>query len=205
MDFWLISQSVEKIIYLPINTINTKRAKKNFESEAKGWGKMEKLPSLFRMSETVYIETSILGYLTARSTKDLILAANIEITRDWWEFRRSTFTLYISKVVLDEVARGDPEIAANRLKILNGVPLVELNQAVQSLATQFLSRSNLPPKASDDAVHIAAATVHGMDYLLTWNCKHIANAQIQRKLEEVSFDFGYQLPVICTPYELLGD
>jgi predicted nucleic acid-binding protein len=166
---------------------------------------MEKLPSLFRMSETVYIETSILGYLTARSTKDLILAANIEITRDWWEFRRSTFTLYISKVVLDEVARGDPEIAANRLKILNGVPLVELNQAVQSLATQFLSRSNLPPKASDDAVHIAAATVHGMDYLLTWNCKHIANAQIQRKLEEVSFDFGYQLPVICTPYELLGD
>jgi hypothetical protein len=104
------------------------------------------------------------------------------------------------KVVLDEVARGDPEIAANRLEILNGVPLVELNQAVRSLAAQFLSRSNLPPKASDDAVHIAAATIHGLDYLLTWNCKHIANAQIQRK-----FDFGYQLPVICTPYELLGD
>ncbi len=157
------------------------------------------------MSETVYIETSILGYLTARSTKNLILAANIEVTKDWWESRRSAFTLYISKVVLDEVARGDPEIAANRLEILNGVPLVELNQAVRNLAAQFLSRSNLPPKASDDAVHIAAATVHGLDYLLTWNCKHIANAQIQRKLEEISFDFGYQLPVICTPYELLGD
>jgi predicted nucleic acid-binding protein len=166
---------------------------------------MEKPLNPFYMSETVYIETSILGYLTARSTKNLILAANIEVTREWWVSRRSAFTLYISKVVLDEVARGDPEISINRLEILDGIPLVELNHAVRNLAAQFLSRSNLPPKASDDAVHIAAATIHGLDYLLTWNCKHIANAQIQRKLQEISFDFGYQLPVICTPYELLGD
>ncbi|MBN3938395.1 MAG: type II toxin-antitoxin system VapC family toxin [Nostoc sp.] len=134
------------------------------------------------MSETVYIETSILGYLTARSTRNLILAANIEIIREWWEFRRSAFTLYISQVVLDEVARGDTEIAVKRLEILNGMPLVELNQAVQNLSAEFLARSNLPAKASDDAVQIAAATVHQLDYLLTWNCKHIANAQIQRKL-----------------------
>jgi predicted nucleic acid-binding protein len=157
------------------------------------------------MSETVYIETSILGYLTARPTRNLILAANIEVTKEWWESHRSTFTLYVSQVVLDEVARGDAEIALKRLEILNGLPLVELNQSVRSLAAQFLSRSSLPPKASDDAVHIAAATVHGLDYLLTWNCRHIANAQIQRNLEEISLDFGYQLPVICTPYELLGD
>lgn len=85
------------------------------------------------------------------------------------------------------------------------MPLVELNQSVRSLAAEFLTRSNLPLKASDDAVHIAAASVHRLDYLLTWNCKHIANAQIQRKLTEISLDFGYQLPVICTPYELLGD
>ncbi|KJH71303.1 type II toxin-antitoxin system VapC family toxin [Aliterella atlantica] len=156
------------------------------------------------MSETVYIETSILGYLTARSTKHLILAANIEITKDWWNSRRSAFKLYVSQVVLDEVARGDAEIATKRLEILNGLPLVELNQSVQSLSAQFLSRSNLPPKAADDAVYIAAATVHRLDYLLTWNCKHIANAQIQRKFAEISLDFGYQLPVICTPYELLG-
>ncbi|HBE20517.1 MAG TPA: DNA-binding protein [Cyanobacteria bacterium UBA11149] len=157
------------------------------------------------MSETVYIETSILGYLTARATKNPILAANIEVTREWWQSRRSAFTLYISQIVLDEVARGDIEIATQRLEILNGLPLVELNQAVRSLSAQFLMRSNLPPKASDDAVHIAVATVHGLDYLLTWNCKHIANAQIQRKLTEVSLDFGYQLPIICTPYDLLGD
>ncbi|MBW4677321.1 MAG: type II toxin-antitoxin system VapC family toxin [Desmonostoc geniculatum HA4340-LM1] len=156
------------------------------------------------MSETVYIETSILGYLTARSTRNLILAANIEVTKEWWDSRRSRFALYISQVVLDEVARGDTEIAAKRLEILNGLSLVELNQSVRSLSAQFLTRSNLPPKASDDAVHIAAATVHGLDYLLTWNCKHIANAQIQRKLAQISLEFGYQLPVICTPYELLG-
>jgi predicted nucleic acid-binding protein len=157
------------------------------------------------MSETVYIETSILGYLTARSTKNLILAANMEITKDWWESRRSAFTLYASEAILDEVAQGDPAIAAQRLEILRNFSLLELNQAVQDLAAQFLTRSNLPPKAKVDAIHIAAATVHGMDYLLTWNCKHIANAQIQGKLAEVSLDFGYVLPVLCTPNELMGD
>lgn len=157
------------------------------------------------MSETVYIETSIIGYLTARSTKNLILAANIEVTRDWWESRRSAFTLYISQAVLNEVGQGDAEIAAQRLEILDGFPLLELDRAVRDLAVQFLARSNLPPKADVDAIHIAVATVHGLDYLLTWNCKHIANAQIQRKLAQIGLDLGYQLPIICTPYELLGD
>ena len=145
-----------------------------------------------------------MGYLTARATKNLIIAANIEETRDWWELRRSNYKLYISQVVLDEIAEGDSEIAAQRLEILRDFPLLELNQAVRDLAGQFLARSNLPPKAADDAVHIATATVYDLDYLLTWNCKHIANAQIQRKLAEISLDFGYQLPIICTPYELLG-
>ncbi|MBE9122477.1 type II toxin-antitoxin system VapC family toxin [Tychonema sp. LEGE 07199] len=157
------------------------------------------------MSETLYIETSILGYLTARSTKNLILAANIEVTKDWWEYRRSAFTMYISQAVLNEVAQGDTEIGVQRMELLRGVPLLELNRAVRDLASQFLTRSNLPPKAHIDAIHIAAATVHGLDYLLTWNCKHIANAQIQGKLAEISFDCGYELPILCTPYELLGN
>ncbi|MGB3238689.1 MAG: type II toxin-antitoxin system VapC family toxin [Geitlerinemataceae cyanobacterium] len=157
------------------------------------------------MSETVYIETSIVGYLTARSTKNLIVAANTETTRDWWDSRRSAFTLYISQVVLDEVMLGDAEIAEKRLEALQGFPLLELSDAVEDLAAQFLSRSNLPPKAAADAVHIATATVHGMDYLLTWNCKHIANARIQKKLAEICLDFEYELPTICTPYELMGD
>jgi len=127
----------------------------------------------------------------------------MEVTRDWWKSRRGNFTLYISQAVLKEVALGDAEIAAQRLEILRGFPLLELNQAVEDLAAQFLTRSNLPPKANVDAIHIAAATVHGLDYLLTWNCNHIANAQIQGKLAEISLDFGYELPILCTPYELL--
>ncbi|MGK7876169.1 MAG: type II toxin-antitoxin system VapC family toxin [Xenococcaceae cyanobacterium] len=157
------------------------------------------------MSETVYIETSIIGYLTARSSNNLILMASVEVTREWWDIRRTQFTLYISQVVLDEVGRGDAEIASRRLELLRDFPLLEVSEAVQSLAAQFLNKSNLPAKATDDALHIAAATVYGLDYLLTWNCKHIANAQIQKKLAQISFDAGYELPTICTPYELMGE
>jgi|688.fasta_scaffold660274_1 predicted nucleic acid-binding protein len=156
------------------------------------------------MSETVYIETSIIGYLTARMSNNLILMANVETTREWWDARRDQFELYISQTVLDEAARGDAEIATRRLEILSGFPLLEVNEAVQDLSTQFLTKSNLPPKAADDAIHIAIATIYGLDYLLTWNCKHIANAQIQKKLVQISFDAGYELPTICTPYELMG-
>lgn len=157
------------------------------------------------MSETVYIETSVIGYLTVRPSNNLILMANLEITREWWETRRSQFTLYVSQVVLDEAAQGDAEIAAKRTEILRDFPLLELNQAVQDLAVRFLTRSNLPPKAANDALHIAVATIYGLDYLLTWNCKHIANAQIQKKLLQISFESGYELPTICTPYELMGE
>ena len=157
------------------------------------------------MSETVYIETSILGYLTARPSRDLVVAANIEVTREWWDTRHSAFQLYSSQAVVKETSQGDTEIASRRLEIIRNLALLDLNQSVLDLAEQFLERSSLPAKADVDAVHIAAATVHGMDYLLTWNCKHIANAQIQRKLAEISLDLGYELPILCTPYELLGD
>jgi len=156
------------------------------------------------VSETVYIETSILGYLTARPSRDIVVAANIEVTKEWWDTRRGDFQLYSSQAVVKETSQGDVVIASQRLEILAHLSLLDLNQAVLDLAEQFLERSNLPAKADIDAVHIAAATVHGMDYLLTWNCKHIANAQIQGKLAEISLDFGYELPILCTPYELLG-
>jgi hypothetical protein len=156
------------------------------------------------MLESVYIETSILGYLTARPSRDLVVAANIEVTREWWDTRRTNFQLYASQAVVKETSQGDVEIASQRLEIIRNLALLDLNQSVLDLAEQFLEHSSLPAKADVDAVHIAVATVHGMDYLLTWNCKHIANAQIQRKLAEISLDFGYELPILCTPYELLG-
>jgi predicted nucleic acid-binding protein len=156
------------------------------------------------VSETVYIETSILGYLTARSAANLILAANIKLTQDWWDNCRSSFVLYASEIVEDEAARDDAAIAAQRLNLLQSLMLLDLTEEAIELAQEFLQQSNLPLKASNDALHMALATVYGLDYLLTWNCKHMANAQIQRKLSQISFELGYELPVICTPYELMG-
>ncbi len=156
------------------------------------------------MSETVYIETSILGYLTAKSTDNLILAANMKVTQDWWNICRSSFILYASEIVEDEAVRGDPAIASQRLNLLQSLMLLDLTEAALELAQEFLQQSNLPPKASNDALHMALATVYGLNYLLTWSCKHMANAQIQRKLSQISSELGYKLPVICTPYELMG-
>lgn len=157
------------------------------------------------MKETVYIETSILGYLTARPTDNLILAANMKITQDWWFNRSSLFDLYISEIVLEEITQGDTEIAKKRLNAVQNIPFLSVDETALSLAEQFLLKSNLPVKAGTDAVHIAIATIHSMNYLLTWNCKHIANAQIQKKLTQISFEFGYEMPTICTPYELIGE
>lgn len=154
--------------------------------------------------ETVYIETSIIGYLTARSSKNLIIAANIEITRDWWENCHNNFDLYISQIVVDEISRGDIEMVNQRLEVIRDYPLLEVTEAVDDLASEFMAKSNLPPKAADDAIHIAVATVNNLDYLLTWNCKHIANAQIQKKLGEICSNLDYKLPIICTPYEFMG-
>jgi predicted nucleic acid-binding protein len=157
------------------------------------------------VSETVYLETSIFGYLTARPTENLIVAANMKVTQDWWATRRSFFTLYASEIVEDEAAKGDREVATQRLELLESMLLLDLNEAAIELAQEFLQQSNLPAKASNDALHIALATVYGLDYLLTWNCKPMANAQIQKKLSQISSAFGYELPIICTPYELLGN
>lgn len=156
------------------------------------------------MNESVYIETSILGYLTARPTDNLILAANIKITQDWWNIRRDFFVLYASEIVEDEAGKGDKVIAAQRRSLLQSLMFLELKEEAIEVAQEFLKQSNLPPKASNDALHMALATVYGLDYLLTWNCKHMANAQIQKKLSQISFDLGYKLPFICTPLELMG-
>ncbi|MEG3439253.1 type II toxin-antitoxin system VapC family toxin [Pannus brasiliensis CCIBt3594] len=155
--------------------------------------------------ETLYLETSILGYLTARSTPNPIVTANIEVTKEWWRSRRSAFEIYVSRAVLNEVSRGDAEMAALRLDFIRGFRLLGIDRSVEELAARFLLETNLPPKAEIDALHIATATVHRMNYLLTWNCKHIANATIGRKLRQISLDLGYELPIICTPYELLAE
>jgi len=150
----------------------------------------EKVDIPDNMSETIYIETSILGYLTARATNNLILAANMKVTQDWWDSRSSSFALYTSEIVWEEAAKGDRELAAQRLSLLQPLMILDMTESAITLAQKFLQQSNLPLKASNDALHMTIATVYGLNYLLTWNCKHMANAQIQIKLSQISSEFG---------------
>ncbi len=154
------------------------------------------------MKSKVYIETSIPSYLTAWRSRDLITAGNQEATKEWWE-RRFDFDLYISTFVLEEAGAGDPKAFEMRLAILTGIPEIDIDEQVETIAERLLSDASLPSKAYLDALHIATATVGGMDYLLTWNCKHIANPAFRWKIEAVISSFSYEPPVICTPLELL--
>jgi predicted nucleic acid-binding protein len=156
------------------------------------------------MKPTVYLETSVISYLAARPSRDLIVAAHQQISQDWWDTRQA-WDLSISVLVVSESRTGDAEAAQRRLALLEGLPLLRLNDAATDLAEHLLTRAALPAKAKDDALHIAVAAVHGIDYLLTWNCKHIANARQRPIIEAICEASGYRPPVICTPEELLGD
>lgn len=150
----------------------------------------------------VYVETSIPSYLTAWRSRDIVIAGNQETTKEWWD-RRDDFELFISEFVLVEVASGAPEAAERRLAVLNGIPEIEITAEVELIAQRLLSQASLPSRARVDALHIAIATLGGMDYLLTWNCAHIANPAFRGRIETVIRSFGYEPPIICTPLELL--
>ena len=152
--------------------------------------------------EKVYLETSFVSYLVARRSRDLIMSARQQLTIDWWENERSNYELYISEMVLREARDGDPDEVAKRLNAVAGLPLVDLTDEIAQLADQLLSRGILPTKAARDAVHIAAATFHRMNYLLTWNFKHIANAHVRKMVDRVFQTAGYETPVICTVEEM---
>nr|VFJ67705.1 MAG: PIN domain-containing protein [Candidatus Kentron sp. DK] len=154
------------------------------------------------MKQKVYIETSIPSYLTAWRSRDVVLAGNQETTKEWWD-RRNDFDLYVSGFVLIEVARGDPDAAAERLKALKAIPEIEVTEQAAIIAEKLLLEALLPGKARVDALHIAVAAIGGMDYLLTWNCTHIANPAFRPRIESVIRSFGYSPPIICTPQELL--
>src|SRR5436305_575026 len=156
------------------------------------------------MRQTVYIETSIVSYLAAYLSRDLITAAHQQITHTWWQKRRPEFLIFASQVVLDESAAGDPQMASRRTEILKDVPLLEITPEVAELAATLIARLPLPPRAGADAAHIAVAAYHGMSFLLTWNCTHIANAALRPRIEKICREQGYSAPVLCTPEELAG-
>jgi hypothetical protein len=155
--------------------------------------------------ETVYLETTLISYLVSRPSRDLIVAAHQQATKDWWFERRPNFECYVSQVVLDEASAGDPEEAKTRMAVISDFPVLEITEEAESLAAAIISGGAIPPDAVRDAAHIAIATVNDMNYILTWNCKHLANAQIIRRAAIVCNRRGYSMPVICTPEELMGE
>jgi hypothetical protein len=153
----------------------------------------------------VYIETSIFSYLAARPSRDLVVAAKQQTTWDWWELRRGSFDLFVSQFVVNEAADGDKGAAERRLQLLAGIALLEANRDVIDLAQALVRDGVLPEKAATDAVHIAMASVHGTDFLLTWNCTHLANAEIWGPVARLVASRGYEPPITCTPDQLMGD
>jgi hypothetical protein len=144
------------------------------------------------------------SYLAARPSRDLITAGHQQTTHEWWERRRRDFELYVSQLVLDEAAAGDPGAAERRAAVCEGLPLLDVIPEATALAAALVLEVPLPAKAGADALHIAIAACHGMDYLLTWNCAHIANAELRPRVERVCRGRGYAAPVLCTPDELMG-
>ena len=156
------------------------------------------------MKPKIYLETTVPSYLPAWPSRDLIRAGHQQITKEWWQTRREHFDLYISQFVLDEAAAGDATAARERLAALHDLPLLDLTDEVGDLAATLVTSLALPGKAATDAAHIAIAAVHGMHFLLTWNCAHIANAEMAVAIETACRERGFSCPVICTPEELMG-
>jgi predicted nucleic acid-binding protein len=148
------------------------------------------------MKCSVYIETSVVSYFTARPSRDLVVAAHQQLTREWWESALPRLAPFSSAVVLEEAAR-------ERLRVLANLPLLEVLPEVRDLADHYFSVLDIPEQARADAYHLAIATWHGMDYLVSWNCAHIVAARVRRVVHEINAGRGIETPVICTSEELM--
>lgn len=157
------------------------------------------------MPHSIFIETTIPSFYVSRPSRDVLQLARQELTREWWDAQRQQFDLFTSQLVLDEAADGEAAKASERLQLLIGIPLLDLNEPVRALAKKLIATGILPSVAGRDAFHLAAAGVHRMDFLLTWNCKHIANPSITNRLHACFSDAGVHLPVICTPEQFSAD
>jgi hypothetical protein len=154
--------------------------------------------------ESVYLETSFISYLVARPSRDVIIAGHQQTTQEWWDNRRSQFECCVSQVVVDEASVGDLSEVQKRLAIISALPTIEVSTDAQDLTKAIMAAGILPPHAYPDAAHVAASSVHAVNYLLTWNCKHLANAQIAGRIAIVCVKMGWKMPVVCTPEELMG-
>jgi hypothetical protein len=154
---------------------------------------------------TVYIETSIVSYLRQKPSIQIVAAARQLLTHRWWDHERKNYELVISQYVIDEASAGNPILAEERLALLEGIPLLPYTRVATTLANEIMSLGVLPEKAQVDALHIATVAHHQIQYLLTWNCKHIANGKILPRIYDLFAKLRIPIPIICTPEELLGN
>jgi hypothetical protein len=155
------------------------------------------------MKTNAYIETTIVSYLTAWPSRDIVIAGHQQITRQWWDLADNRFDLVASQLVIDEVSAGNEEAARARLAALAHVVLLDATDEALLLAQQLVQDGAIPEKAAEDATHIAIAVINGVEYLVTWNCRHIANAIMRPKIEKICLGAGYEPTIICTPEELM--
>ncbi len=149
------------------------------------------------MASSVYLETSVISYYTARPSRDIVTAARQTLTQEWWEDARQRFDLYVSVLVVEEA-----KAAQRRLAAISGLPILEINDAAEELGKRLMGEGAIP--SAEDALHISLATVHGMDFLLTWNFRHINNVEMKARIRTVIDAVGFECPVICSPEELGG-
>lgn len=157
------------------------------------------------MKKRAYIETTVISYLASRDSRDVVLLACQQVTREWWASTAQHCDLYASQLVVEEAGRGDPSVAGKRLELVQTLQLLVPDEKAECLARKLVEQGPLPSSATDDALHIAIAAVNGMDYLVTWNCRHIANAEIRGEIESLCRQEGFDPPTICTPMELMEE
>ncbi len=157
------------------------------------------------MKSEVYIETTVVSYYTAWPSRDLVVAARQEVTRELWERLTTQFEPYVSALVLHEASQGDADAAQSRLKALTEMPVLEITDEVRQMAERLVTGRAVPEEYPEDALHIAIAAMNGMDFVLTWNFGHINNAFTRSIVRQVVENEGYRCPELCSPEELLGE
>jgi hypothetical protein len=155
--------------------------------------------------EKVYIESTIPSYYASDESNDIFILSHQRITQKWWDNYKSNYQLFISDIVLEEVKQGDPIYSKKRLDLIKDIELLVLNPSIKELVNNYVAFFNLNENVIRDIFHIAFTVFYEIDYLITWNCKHIANAHFIKQLLNYNLDNGLFLPTICTPEELMED
>jgi len=155
------------------------------------------------MKPSVYIETTVVSYLTSRTSRDVIVAGRQALTSEWWDTCQERFEIFVSPLVVEEAREGDPRAARRRMAAIAGVPAVAATDEALHVSQLLIQSGPMPKQYPEDALHIGICAANGIDYLVTWNCTHLANAVLRRQIERLLMDAGYQCPIICTPEELM--